>query len=117
MKADANDMLVLRDPTLKEALVFIEEDDTNIRIHLDLSGGVYNCVNYANDFKQNAMAKGYKCAFVYLEFEKGGHAINAFNTIDGGLIYVEPQTDELIKDIAVGGMWHNLTIRKVVLIW
>lgn len=33
---------------------------------------------------------------------EGGHAIVGFNTTDEGMIYVEPQTDEIVKNLEIG---------------
>ena len=82
----------LRDPTYQEALQFICSDQTD-KNQYDKS---YTCVNFANDFINNALNKGYRCGYVITEFPETRHAIVCFNTSDKGLIFIEPQNDELV---------------------
>jgi hypothetical protein len=44
----------------------------------------------------NAEQAGYRCAYVELRYVGSGHAIIAFDTIDQGLVYFEPQSDERV---------------------
>jgi hypothetical protein len=106
--------IVLRNPTYNEALSFIAADKTDRNKYVS---GKYTCVNFAADFKHNAMAKGYRCAFVILEFQGGlGHAVNAFYTVDAGLIYVEPQTDEVLN-LEVGQTLYGYVIVRIIIVW
>jgi hypothetical protein len=82
----------LRDPTYQEALQFICSDQTD-KNQYDKS---YTCVNFANDFIHNALNEGYRCGYVIIEFPETRHAIVCFNTSDKGLIFIEPQNDELV---------------------
>jgi hypothetical protein len=61
---------------------------------------------------------GYRCGFVYIEFGDSAHAIACFNTTDSGLIYVEPQTDEIVT-IAIGQQYPhiNQVIVDIGIIW
>jgi len=105
--------VTLRDPTYDEAISFIEFDKTDQNEYVP---GNYTCVDFAANFKHNAMTAGYKCAFVYIEFRKFAHAVVAFNTTDRGIIYVEPQTDELIN-VEVGQALYGEIIIRVIIIW
>jgi hypothetical protein len=82
----------LRDPTYQEALQFICSDQTDKNQY----NKSYTCVNFANDFIHNALNKGYRCGYVIIEFPETRHAIVCFNTSDKGLIFIEPQNDELV---------------------
>lgn len=85
----------LRDPTYEEAVTFIEEDKTSDNEYNDDDYGVYVCSHFSRDVCNNAEAAGLRCAIVHLVFPDGmGHAIVAFDTIDEGLAYFEPITDE-----------------------
>lgn len=83
---------VLSELYYNEVLQFIYSDDTDLNHNED-----YTCFNFAADVKSNAYDKGYKCGLVYIEFPSGAHAIVVFDTIDKGLVYVEPQTDEIVR--------------------
>lgn len=82
----------LRDPTYKEAAQFIRSDQTDKNQY----NQSYTCINFANDFRNNALNEGYRCGYVALEFGETKHAIVCFNTSDNGLIFIEPQTDEIV---------------------
>jgi hypothetical protein len=82
----------LRDPTYREALQFIGSDETD-RNQYNQS---YRCTNFADDFMNNAFRAGYRCGYVTIEFLDINHAIVCFNTSDNGLIFIEPQSDEIV---------------------
>ncbi|MEM1530437.1 MAG: hypothetical protein QXQ42_04595 [Candidatus Bathyarchaeia archaeon] len=112
----------IRDPTYKEAMTFIEIDQTDKNKYIE---GVYTCINFAADFKMNAFNSGYKCGLVYIEFPSGAHALVCFNTIDKGLIFIEPQTDSTMR-VEVGiHYWRDNgylcpwddTIIRYIIIW
>ena len=88
LKKDCN----LRDPTYEEALQFIRSDQTDKSQYSQS----YTCINFANDFRNNALNEGYRCGYVAIEFGETSHAIVCFNTSDNGLIFIEPQTDEIV---------------------
>lgn len=83
----------LNNPTYIEALQFTESDQTDKNLYKDQT---YTCANYAADFKTNAGKAGYKCGYVRVLFADSSHALNCFNTTDHGLIFIEPQLDELV---------------------
>jgi hypothetical protein len=90
----------LRDPTYDQAVAFIKEDKTDANKYVEDTYGVYVCTHFARDVCNNAEGKGLRCAFVELRYPDGtGHAIVAFNTIDEGLVYFEPQFDDEVKVI------------------
>lgn len=95
----------LRDPTYQEALQFIEIDQTDKNLYLD---GEYTCTNFATDFRDNALKAGYKCGFVLVFSSDWNHALNCFNTTDYGLIFVEPQEDEIVT-LTVGKPYWDRT--------
>jgi len=87
----------LRDPTYKEVVAFLKRDKTNENEFVEDTYGVYVCSHFARDVGNNAEAEGLRCAFVELRYPEEGHTIIAFDTIDEGLVYFEPQTDERVK--------------------
>ena len=82
----------IRDPTYQEALQFISSDQTDKNQYSQS----YICINFANDFVDNALNEGYRCGLVIIEFPETRHAIVCFNTSDKGLIFIEPQNDALV---------------------
>ena len=57
----------------------------------------------------NAEADGIRCAYVRLGFPALGHAIVAFQTTDRGLVFVEPQSDEIANPV-VGRRWYQCVV-------
>jgi hypothetical protein len=57
-----------------------------------------------------------KAGYGYVEFEDGAHALVCFDTVDKGLVFVEPQTDELVT-VAVGINYWDYTIVQFDIIW
>jgi hypothetical protein len=82
----------LRDPTYEEATHFIRSDQTDKNQY----NQSYTCINFANDFRNNAFNEGYRCGYVTIEFRETNHVIVCFNTSDNGLIFIEPQSDEIV---------------------
>jgi cell division protein FtsB len=101
-----------RDPTYAEAVAFINVDQTDKNQYTE----DYVCYDFTADFSDNAFQVGYRCGFVYVEFAESAHAIACFNTTDRGLIYIEPQTDEIV-DIAVGQHYFDEVIVHISIIW
>jgi predicted nuclease with TOPRIM domain len=100
------------DPTYDQAISFIESDETDQNEYTP----EYVCYDFTADFSGNATQEGYRCGFVYIEFVTGAHAIACFNTTDMGLIFVEPQNDNIV-DVAVGEMYQGRVIVKMGIIW
>ena len=78
-------------PTYAELIAFIEEDTTDINDYLENPYIGYVCADFAEDVHNNAEAAGIRAAWVSLQIEGSdkGHALNAFDTIDMGLVYID----------------------------
>lgn len=97
---------IVRDPTYLEVLEFIISDETDKNTY----GDDYVCMNYVADFNNNAFNAGFRAGCVYIRFpERVHHGISCFNTVDEGLIFVEPQTDEIVT-LTVGEVYWNRSI-------
>jgi len=105
--------ITLKNPTFRELRDFILKDPTN-RNKFVLNQ--YECRHFATDVDNNAEAKGLRCAFVLLCFERGQHAVVAFQTTDKGLVYIEPQTDARIHP-EVGGEYEGKKIIEILIAW
>jgi hypothetical protein len=58
--------------------------------------------------KSHTFNEGYLCGFVYVEFLEGAHATVCFNTTDHGLIFIEPQDDEIVN-LTIGQQYWDRT--------
>jgi len=80
----------LKDPTWEELRQFLEADDTETLVYLP---DEFDCVGFALTLRDRTWRRGFRCAFVEVEFEGteygNAHALTAFNTPDRGLIYVD----------------------------
>ena len=91
-------------PTFSEAQQFVASDKTHTHPYID---GSYTCVDFATDFKNNALRAGYECGFTFVYFPGNqSHVLDCFNTTDRGLAFVEPQWDQFVN-ITVGNPYRN----------
>jgi len=75
------------DPTWNELISFLQIDDTDKQPYNFSS---FVCADFAERLHNNAESSGIRAAWVSVDFESGeGHALNAFNTTDKGLVYVD----------------------------
>jgi len=84
----------LRNPTYKEMREFLTRDETDSNSFIK---GEYVCSDFAAELNHNAEVSGIRVAYVRIRSEKWGHAVVAFETVDRGLIFVEPQSDREIE--------------------
>jgi hypothetical protein len=105
--------ITLNNPTFEEMKDFLAKDPTSEKPFVS---GIFECRHFATEVDNNAQAAGWQCAFVLICYAQGQHAVVAFDTIDRGIIYIEPQTDDVI-DIYVGGTYQNQTIVEILLAW
>ena len=90
-----------RDVTYAEVLEFIKIDQTD---SIEYNPGVFTCGDYAELVQNNAEDAGIRCAWVGIDFEgnEPGHACNAFNTTDKGLVFIDCTTSDNIVDLQDG---------------
>lgn len=75
------------DPTWDELITFLWKDGTDDHFYMN---GSFVCADFAEMLHNNAEVSGIKAAWVSVDFVVGdGHALNAFNTTDNGLVYVD----------------------------
>jgi len=85
----------LHNPIYKELTGFLARDKTDSRAYLE---GEYVCFDFAAEVNNNAESEGIRAAYVQIRFPKEpGHAIVAFETVDKGLVFIEPQSDEEVE--------------------
>jgi hypothetical protein len=99
----------IKDPTYGEMALFLEDDDTDKAEYIE---NEYECTGFATDLCNSAEENGIRCGYVTIRFPNGrGHTIVAFNTMDRGLIYVEPQFDDLVE-IEIGKPFYKCVVPK-----
>jgi len=101
----------LRNPTWSELKQFLEQDDTNT---LSYNKDSFDCDGFAITLRDRASRFGYKCAFVAIRFEEViGHALNAFETTDKGLIYVDNVEHDAIAYVDIGKPYGVISLDVV----
>ena len=115
----------LHNPTHKEMREFLARDKTDSNPFIK---GEYVCFDFAAELNNNAEANGIRAAYVRIRSKKWGHAVVAFETVDRGLIFIEPQSDreiELVIDEsfpwylvgAIGPTSYHDPIVNIQIIW
>jgi len=99
----------LRDPAYHEVKQFLAQDRTDANQYVE---GEYVCSDFAAYVNTNAEAQGLRCALVEIKYPEGsGHAVVAFQTVDRGLVFIEPQYDEEVA-IELGRSYAELNDYK-----
>ena len=89
-------------PTYNEVLNFIQEDDTD-KIPFNETNYSFICTDYTNRFISNFRKKGfYACETILYFPNHQSHSIVAINTTDKGVIFIEPQNDQIIFNLRIG---------------
>jgi hypothetical protein len=117
------------DPTFDELMAFILADTTDTLEYIVSGPGAFVCADFAEAVHNNAEAAGIRAAWVGLSFEglKEGHALNAFETSDKGLVYIDctnsggikregekSRSRDTIAYIEPGKKYGVLTIERVL---
>jgi len=104
----------IRDPTYIEMISFIQADRTDGNNYIR---DEYDCDHFAADVGNNAEEEGIRCAYVVIDYPEGwSHIIVAFDTVDRGLIYVDPQTDNIVE-IEIGKPYHQCVVLEPGYFW
>lgn len=99
----------LRNPTYRELMDFLRRDKTDLKPYIK---DEYTCFNFSADVNNNAELEGIRAAFVIIDYpQPPGHAIVAFETVDRGLIFIEPQSDDKVK-LVIGKRFHQCIVPK-----
>ena len=99
------DNLEAKDCTYEELLTFLRRDRTDQLASSANTNGLNSCEFYALTLHDNAEKAGIRCGFTIVTFEgvdpeygRYGHAIDAFHTMDRGIIYID-DTKSSFKDV------------------
>jgi hypothetical protein len=117
--------LALRNPTESDLLLFLAADHTNERSYRE---NEYVCAHFSRDLKANARMAGWNFSFILIYFTinftetrierrqidqttvlethniivhtyAGSHAANAVYLSDESLVYIEPQSDQIYRNL------------------
>lgn len=108
-----NQDVTLITPTYEQMKNFLAQDTVS---DIPYVSGSFECRHFATQVDNNAKAAGWQCGFVLICYAQGQHAVIAFNTSDRGIIYIEPQTDDVIN-VAVGGTYQEQAIIEILIAW
>jgi hypothetical protein len=87
-------------PTWQQLVAFISDDGTDEKTYDEFS---FPCGAFAEEVHNNAEAAGIKTAWVAVEFsdQSWGHACNAFQTTDKGLVFIDCTGEDLRSKLTV----------------
>ena len=95
-------------PDYQQVLDFIRTDLTDQLVYVDRdssSGATpFVCSDFAEIVHNNAEEAGIRAAYLSIDFEEGsiGHAINAFETLDQGLVYIDCTGQSFYSELEEG---------------
>lgn len=77
-----------QNPSWSQLMKFLNDDKTDA---LPYQEKVFVCADFAEMLHNNAEAAGWRCAYVTIDLTgyTSGHALNAFQTTDRGLVYID----------------------------
>jgi hypothetical protein len=78
-------------PTYAELVAFIVANSVDTNTYFEGGPKAYVCSDFAEDVHNDAEAAGIRAAWVSIDLqgEDEGHALNAFETSDRGLVYID----------------------------
>ena len=101
----------LKNPTWLELKEFLRQDDTDELPYIE---GNFDCTGFAVTLRDRAYRCGIRCAFVEVGFSEGsGHALNAFETTDKGLIYVDNTKADQIAYVEINQLYGTVYLGGV----
>ena len=81
--------LEARDPSWSELLDFLREDPTDKQVYVPDGYQSFVCADFAEMLHNNAEIAGWRAAYVVLDLEGEDHTLNAFQTTDRGLVFID----------------------------
>ncbi len=122
-KLRKGDSYNLRAHTYKEVMSFLAADLTNTKKYVK---GEYTSEHFSRDVNNAAKEKGLLCAFVFVVYPDGKQSVLvAFQTIDAGLVFINPQDDKVMKVAKGVKYWRDNgykttrddTIVEILILW
>jgi hypothetical protein len=106
--------MVIKPVAYQEVIDFVAKDDTKDMLHTDLhpdGDKEFRCLDFCIQLKERANAIGMRCAVILIGYGDvrwgisiGTHTMNAFETTDNGIVYLEIQDGSMFlnEEPAVG---------------
>ncbi len=98
-------------PSYGELMGFLATDDT-VKHKYDKPN--FTCADFAEELQNNAEATGINCGYASLRFlgKDSGHAVNVFNTVDEGPVYVDTTSGRVIvsRGLEPGDQYYDLGV-------
>ena len=124
-KGEVGTRVELSNPTYKELIEFLAGDKTDSNPFIS---GEYACFDFAAELNNNAEANGIRAAYVRIRSEEWAHAVVAFETVDKGLVFIEPQSDMEVESVigrpypwwqvgATSPLHYGDVIEEIQIIW
>jgi cell division protein FtsL len=101
----------LKNVTWAEVTDILKRDNTD---KLEYKEGVFDCEGFALTLRDRLARYGIRCAFVALEFpEEAGHALNAFETTDKGIIFIDEVGNDQVAYVEKGKPYGAICLDAV----
>ncbi len=101
----------LRNPSWAEVKAFITQDATD-KILYNIN--TFACSGYAILIRDHARQLGFRSAYIQLEFPgSAGHVLNAFQTTDYGLVYIDCTSSDKVGYVVSGQEYGNIDANAV----
>ena len=102
----------LRNPTWQELKTFVSEDDTDTHQYV---ADQFDCSGFAIGLRDQAWRRGFRSAYIEIGFgqSSAGHALDAFQTQDKGLIYVDNTERDQIAYLEKGKIYGLIALDGV----
>ena len=102
----------LKNSTWAELKRFLEQDDTDTLPYIENN---FDCSGFAITLRDRAWRYGIRCAYVEVSFSGiEGHALNAFETTDRGLIYVDNTEGDKIAYVEINQPYGTIHLDGVL---
>ena len=101
----------LENPAWPDLKAFLEQDETDTMAYVENS---FDCSGFAIALRDHAALYGMKSAYVEIGFSAGaGHALNAFETSDEGLIYIDNTNADQVAYVKLGQRYGTIPLNGV----
>jgi hypothetical protein len=91
-------------------VAFIKADPTDSKDYIEAGENAFVCADFAEQVHNNAEAAGIRAGWVSIRFAgtDDGHAINAFETTDRGLVYIDCTNGRNIQEDDDTKSWDTI---------
>jgi len=101
-----------KNPTWQELKQFLELDETDCQEYIT---DKFDCEGFTIGLRDNAWRRGFRSAYIAIGFGEGntGHALNAFQTEDKGLVYIDNTEHDAVGYLEVGKVYGTIALDGV----